>query len=116
MDDRPDPLSVLLDQRLEDRRDLYEITHGLMVLSVASLTILVDSKVIERDAIVARLQEFIDAMPEERSNGLRGLLLQQAIELFRPDGPPADPQRIFRLINGGLNPRGQTHEPLQSDP
>ena len=115
MSDHPDVMSHLLDSLLDVRQSLGAMGVGLVALNVATLTILVDSKVIEREAIVARLQEFLDAMPEEHRNGLQGLVLRQASDVFRSDGPPPDPQGLFRVIDGGLNPQGRDQGSLQSD-
>ena len=116
MGDRPDALGELIELALESRQTLPDVAHGLFVLNIASLTVLVDSKVIERTQIVSRLQEFLDAMPEERRNGLAGLLLRSAIDVFRPDSPRPDPRRLYEAIDGGLSPQGQAQWPRRSDP
>ena len=115
MSDGPDAMSVLLESLQEVRQDLSAVGKGLWALNLATLTILVDSKVIERREIVARLQEFLDAMPEEHRNGLQGLVLRGTTEMFRPDEPLPDPRSLFRVIDGALNPQSQDQEHHQAD-
>ena len=83
------------------------MTHGLILLNVATLSLLVDLKVIEREAVVSRLQEFLDTMPEEPRNGIAGLLLRSVIKMFQPGAPLPDPKTLFEVIDGGLPPRDQ---------
>ena len=103
MGEKPSASDILLSAIFDDKQKLADITSGLFFLNTAGLTILVDSGVITRTQVVDRFQEFLDAMPEELRKGVQGILLRQAIDLFRGDGPPPDPQSILRVIDGGLS-------------
>ena len=111
--ENPDLDSALLGLIFEARKDTTDLVQALFALNLVGLMLLVEAEVLTRSQIVARLQEFYDATPEERRKGPQGLLLRQAMSMFQSDEPRPDPRKLWKVIDGGLSPREKGRKPPQ---
>jgi hypothetical protein len=96
----PDPLALIV----HNLQNLDKKSMSIYTICLATLTLLIDAKLLTRAQVVQRLQVFHDALPEEKQQGQQGLILKGAIETVEAaSGTQARPHFPFEIIEGGLD-------------
>lgn len=71
---------------------LSEDINGVRTLSIITLTLLLDEKVLTREQVIERVQLFLDGLTEDRRNGAEGKFLENFLN------PPANGKPVLSLV------------------
>lgn len=58
-------------------------TNVNRLLCIATLTLLLDAKVLSPEKVSERLQSFLDALPEDQKNGEEGYMISEILKNVR---------------------------------